>query len=253
MQQERGRAIVIGGAGGIGGAICRTLAAQGLEVVVADFNEARARDVLATLDGAGHALEALDVTDPESVDAAFERVEAQRPARVLVIASGGPQVHLGQRADVATLARGTWDRTLALNLSGAFCCLQAFARQRLSRPLAHGRVILIGSTAGAVAGSGVDIAYSAAKAALLGLARQAAFELAPAGLTVNVVAPGPVGTPEFFHNTTEAIREKIAALTLFGRLATPEEVSASVAYVASAQTDFVTGATLAINGGVHMA
>lgn len=253
MQKTEGRAIVVGGAGGIGSAICHALAAQGQRVVVADFNEARARQVLATLDGHGHVREALDVTDPDSVSAAFERIEVEGPARVLVIASGGPQVHLGQRANVATLERETWDRTLALNLSGAFCCLQAFARQRLAKPLPHGRVILLGSTAGAMAGSGVDIAYSAAKAALTGMARQAAFELAPAGLTVNVVAPGPVGTPEFFRNTNEAIRAEISALTLFGRLATPEEVSANVAFVASAQTDFVTGATFAINGGVHMA
>lgn len=253
MQQITGRAIVIGGAGGIGSAVCRTLATQGHQVVVADFNEARAREVLSTMDGRGHTLETLDVTDPDSVSSAFERIEAQDPARVLVVASGGPQVHLGQRADLVTLTRTTWDRTLTLNLTGTFCCLQTFARQRLARPLAHARVILLGSTAGAVAGSGVDIAYCAAKAALLGLARQAAFELAPAGLTVNVVAPGPVGTPEFFSNTNSEIRKEIASLTLLGRLATPEEVSASVAYVASAQTDFVTGATLAINGGVHMA
>lgn len=253
MQKGNGRAIVIGGGGGIGGAICRTLAEQRHQVVVADFDEARARDVLATLEGDGHTMEVLDVTSEGSVGAAFERIDAQGPVRVLVIASGGPQVHLGQRADVATLPRDAWERTLALNLSGAFYCLQAFARQRTARPLAHGRVILLGSTAGSVAGSGVDIAYSASKAALLGMARQAAFELAPAGLTVNVVAPGPVGTPGFLRNTSAAIRERIAAMTLFGRLATPEEVSASVAYVASAQADFVTGATLAVNGGVHMA
>jgi NAD(P)-dependent dehydrogenase (short-subunit alcohol dehydrogenase family) len=162
MQQAHGRAIVIGGADGLGSAACRTLAAQGHQVVVADFNEARARVVLATLDAEGHALQVLNVTSPDSVSAAFERIDEPSPARVLVIASVGPQVHLGQRADVAGLPRDTWDCTLALNLSGALCCLQAFARQRLANPLAHGRVILLGSTAGSVAGSGMDIACSAA-------------------------------------------------------------------------------------------
>ncbi|KAF1023683.1 MAG: 3-oxoacyl-[acyl-carrier-protein] reductase FabG [Paracidovorax wautersii] len=247
------RVIVVGGAGGIGSTVCRMFAAQGDRVVVADFNVARARAVAAELEGGAHDVAAVDVTNAASVDEAFDRIEAEGPASVLVIASGGPQVHLGQRADVATLGRDVWDRTLALNLTGVFNCLQTFARLRLARPLAHGRILLVGSTAGAVAGSGVDIAYVAAKAALAGLARQAAFELAPAGVTVNVVAPGPVGTPEFFRNTNEAIRQEIAALTLFGRLATPEEVGAGIAYLASPQADFVTGSTLPINGGVHMA
>jgi NAD(P)-dependent dehydrogenase (short-subunit alcohol dehydrogenase family) len=186
------------------------------------------------------------------VNAAFDAIEARDPASVLVIASGGPVVHLGQRVNVATIAPSDWDRTIALNVTGVFCCVQKFAQQRLAAPLEHSRIIIIGSSVGEVAGNGTDIAYCASKAALFGLTRQAAFDLAPAGVTVNTVAPGPVGTPEFFRKTNEQIRAGIASLTALKRLATPEEVSAGVAYIASREAAYVTGSTLDINGGVHM-
>lgn len=251
MTEDRG-AIVVGGAGGIGSDICRKLASQGYRVVVADFNLEGARDVLAGLEGAGHHVAQLDATRPDSVNAAFDAIEARDPASVLVIASGGPVVHLGQRVNVATIAKMDWDKTIALNLTGVFCCVQKFAQQRLAAPREHSRIIIIGSAAGEVAGNGTDIAYGSSKAALFGLTRQAAFDLAPAGITVNTVAPGPVGTPEFFRNTNEQIRAGIAALTALKRLATPEEVSAGVAYIASREAAYLTGSTLDINGGVHM-
>jgi NAD(P)-dependent dehydrogenase (short-subunit alcohol dehydrogenase family) len=251
MTENRG-AIVVGGAGGIGSDICRKLASQGYRVVVADFNLEGARDVLAGLEGAGHHVAQLDITRPDSVSAAFDAIEARDPASVLVIASGGAVIHLGQRVNVATIAKADWDKTIELNLTGVFCCVQKFGQQRLAAPLEHSRIIIIGSAAGEVAGNGTDIAYSTSKSALLGLTRQAAFDLAPAGITVNNVAPGPVGTPEFFRNTNEQIRAGIASLTALKRLAIPEEVSAGVAYIASREAAYITGSTLAINGGVHM-
>jgi NAD(P)-dependent dehydrogenase (short-subunit alcohol dehydrogenase family) len=252
MMKENRAAIVVGGAGGIGSDICRKLASQGYRVAVADFNLEGAQQVLAGLQGTGHRVTRLDVTSEESVNAAFDAFEASDPASVLVIASGGPVVHLGQRVNVASIAKADWDKTVALNLTGVFCCVQKFAQQRLAKPLEHSRIIVIGSAAGEVAGNGTDIAYGSSKAAIFGLIRQAAFDLAPANITVNSVAPGPVGTPEFFRNTNEQIRAGIASLTALKRLATPEEVSAGVAYIASREAGYITGSTLAINGGVHM-
>lgn len=249
---EQRRAIVVGGAGGIGSEVSARLAVQGYRVVVADLQAGRAADVAAQLQGSGHIALSLDITSAESVGAAFAAVEASGPAAVLVVASGGPVLHLGQAANVATVGQAVWDRTLALNLTGPLICLQAFARLRLAAPLDDARIILVGSAAGELAGNGTDAAYGVAKAALIGLTRQAAFDLAPAGITVNNVAPGPVGTPEFFRNTNDEIRSGIAALAPLRRLATPEEVSAGVAYLASRDAGFVTGTTLAINGGLHM-
>lgn len=249
---EGRRALVVGGAGGIGSDVCRKLASQGYRVVVADFDVEGARKVLDGLHGSGHDMVRLDVTRAESVHAAFLGIEARGPAGVLVVASGGPVIHLGQESHVATLGMDDWDRTIALNLTGVFCCVRTFAQLRLAAPIEHSRIILIGSAAGELAGNGTDIAYGTAKAALLGLTRQAAFELAAAGITVNNVAPGPVGTPEFFRNTNEQVRSGIASLAALKRLATPEEISGGVAYIASPEAACITGATLAINGGIHM-
>lgn len=249
---ERRRAIVVGGAGGIGSAICHRLAAEGYRIVVADFNLERAKEVLASLAGGGHDVAQLDVTNEETVGAVFDAVEASSPASILVVASGGPVVHLGERVNVATMAMSDWKRTVDLNLTGVFCCVQNFARLRLANPLEQSRIVIIGSSVGLTAGSGTDLAYVSAKAALFGFVRQVAFELAQANVTVNIVAPGPVATPEFMRNTNEQIRNGIASITLLKRLAAPEEVGASVSYLVSPEASYVTGASLDINGGTHM-
>lgn len=248
---ESRRAIVVGGAGGIGSDICRRLASEGHRVIVADFDLQRANAVAQSL-GGGHEAIRLDVTKEETVSAAFAAIEASAPAAILVVAVGGPVVHLGQRVNVATMTLSDWQRTIEVNLTGVFTCVQKFARLRLAKPLEQSRVVIVGSAAGLFGGGGTDIGYVAAKAALFGFARQAAHELAAAGVTVNTVAPGPVETPEFVRNTDDHIRRAIASSTLLQRLATPEEVSAGVAYLVSPAASYITGASLDINGGTHM-
>lgn len=249
---DQPRAIVVGGAGGIGSNVAAKLAQQGYRLVLADFNLERAQEVLGTLEGEAHEAVKVDITDAKTVSDVFDAVEANGPASVLIIASGGPVVHLGQPGDVASIKLADWEKTLSLNLTGVFNCLQKFAQQRRSNPVDSARIVIIGSAAGLAAGNGTDIAYSVSKTALLGLAKQAAFELAPANVTVNVVAPGPVGTPEFMRNTNEQIRAGIASKSLLKRIATPDEVSAGVLYLISPEASFVTGTTLDINGGLHM-
>ncbi|CUX56480.1 SDR family NAD(P)-dependent oxidoreductase [Agrobacterium deltaense] len=251
MIQPR-RAIVVGGAGGIGGATVHALDQQGYRTVVADFDFARAQKVLDQLQGKDHEAVRLDVTEPQTIVAAFDAIEASDPASILVIASGGPTSSLEHAGTIATAKLSDWDKALALNLTGVFNCLQAFARLRLAAPLPDARVVIVGSTAGHLAGNGTDVAYSVSKAGLLGLARQAAVDLAPAGITVNIVSPGPVATPELFRNTNEQIRTGIAALSVFKRLATLEEVGAGIVYLLSREAAFITGATLDINGGSLM-
>src|SRR4051794_9768701 len=94
---ERRRAIVVGGAGGIGSAICRRLASEGYRIVIADINEDGAKDVQGSLDGDGHEAVRLDVMNEEAVHATFDAMEASGPAAILVIASGGPVVNLAKQ------------------------------------------------------------------------------------------------------------------------------------------------------------
>lgn len=251
MNTDR-QAIVIGGAGGIGSEICRRLASEGYRVIVADYSLERGQDVLRSLYGEGHGVVQLDITNEESVDAAFDSVEARFPVSILIVASGGLLTERKVLPSVASMTAPEWERTIAYNLTGVFFCMRKFARLRLAKPLDHSRIITLTSGAGQIAGTPTDMGYVASKAAIIGITRQAAFELVSAGVTVNAVAPGPIGTPEFWRNTNDQIRAAAAGVSLVNRLGTPEEVAASVAFLASSEASYITGTTLDVNGGSHM-
>ena len=141
---------------------------------------------------------------------------------------------------------------MAFNLTGVFSCVQKFAQQRAAVPLELSRIVIIGSSVGFSAGSGTDIAYVSSKAALFGFSRQVACELAPLKITVNTVAPGPVETPEFMRKTSPQMRAGLSSLPLVKRLALPDEIAASVAYLVSPEASYVTGSVIDINGGSHL-
>jgi NAD(P)-dependent dehydrogenase (short-subunit alcohol dehydrogenase family) len=244
-------AIVVGGAGGIGSAISRRLAAEGYRVTVADRDIAHAQELAASLDGEGHSATDIDIIDQASVDAAFEAVEASGPAAVLAIASGGPLTDLSKHPTVATLSPADWRATVEYNLTAVFLVIQKFAQLRTARRLEHSRIVTISSTSGQVAQSVIDIAYASSKAGIFGMSRQAAHDLAGVGVTVNTIAAGVVGTPAFMRNTGPDVRAGAAAGTLLKRLATPEEIAAGVAYLCSRDAAYITGTILDINGGSY--
>jgi NAD(P)-dependent dehydrogenase (short-subunit alcohol dehydrogenase family) len=242
-------AVVVGGAGGIGSAISRRLAAEGYRVTIADRDLVNAEKVAVSLEGEGHSAVGINILDESSVNEAFNAIEARDPAAVLAIASGGPLADLSKRPTVATLAATEWRATVELNLTGVFLVTQKFAQLRLARPLEHGRIVTIGSTSGQTAQTVIDIAYASSKAGIFALSRQAAFDLAGVGVTVNTIAAGVVGTPAFMQNTSPAVRAGAAADSFLKRLATPEEIAAGVSYLASRDAAYVTGTILDINGG----
>ena len=146
VTMENRAAVVIGGAGGIGGAISARLAADGYRVFVAERNLEKAEALAATLPGSGHGAVRMDVTDFESVARGFDEVEAQAPAAVLVISSGGPLADLSRCPTVATLDPDDWVRTVQVNLTGVFYAIRAFGALRQAHTLEDSRIITIGST-----------------------------------------------------------------------------------------------------------
>lgn len=230
-------AVVIGGHGGIGGAIAERFATEGA-TVYASSRRTQARDVER---GAGRLLErSLDASDVTALAAFFDRVrrEAGR-VDVLVVNAG-----LSEFAPLETLTAEHFDRTFALNVRALL-----FATQAATAIMpAGGTVVLIGSIAAAIGTPGYGV-YGASKAAVRAFARTWANELAPRNIRVNVVAPGPTDTA-IMAATSAEVREQLNRLIPLGRMARVEEVAAAALFLASDQSSFITGAELPVDGGM---
>jgi 2-hydroxycyclohexanecarboxyl-CoA dehydrogenase len=220
-------------------AIVRRLASEGARVVVADLDEESAQ-TLATNVG-GVALR-LDVATPD----ASEIVAGAGPADVLVNNAG-----IDDFGWLTETSLDRWRRLVDVNLLGAIaCCHGALpAMQRAG----YGRIVNVASEAGRIGASG-NAVYAAAKGGLIALTKSLARENARYGITVNAVAPGPTETPMLAANRAlprgDAIVAAMIAGTQLGRLGTPSEVAAAVAFLAAEEASFVTGETLGVSGGM---
>ena len=235
-------ALVTGGSGGIGQAIAASLASAGHRVAVGYAgNREAAEKAAAGLDGTAVRV---DVTDPASVDAAFGEVEqALGPVGILVNNAGITADGLLLRMD-----DDQWRRVLATNLDGAFRATRRAAKGMVRAR--WGRIVNMGSVVGSTGAAG-QVNYAATKAGLIGLTRSLARELGSRGITVNLVAPGPIATAMIDAVGDERRAEMTAAVPL-GRMGTPEEVGAVVAFLCSEGAAYVTGAVVPVDGGLGM-
>jgi 3-oxoacyl-[acyl-carrier protein] reductase len=260
-------AVVTGGGAGIGRAIVQRLAVEGARVAALDIRLETAEKSIELAGGDGLAL-VCDVSDSASVDAAIERVEAELgPIAILVNNAGAIGMdHLrrvkpliarqreeslngGVKTPLDALVRlqdDEWRRMLAIHLDGTFYCTRAAVRSMASR--GSGAVVNMSSVCGLEGCTGHPH-YSAAKAAILGFTKSAAKELIVQGIRVNAVAPGHVGTSTLQGEISEE-RRAIANSTPAGRLADPDEIAATVAFLASEDASYFVGAVLSPNGGL---
>jgi 2-hydroxycyclohexanecarboxyl-CoA dehydrogenase len=242
-------AVVTGAASGMGLAIARHLAARGDRVALLDLQrEATIRAAEEIRDSGAQALGAeADVTDRAAVDAALGKVRAELgPIRILVTAAG-----LDAFERFTDITPESWERILAINLTGTFHCIQAAVADMLEAR--WGRIVTISSSS-AQSGAPRMAHYVAAKAGVIGLTRALALDLARHGITVNVIPPGMIDTPMLRRAAAGGDigkLEKTAARAVpIGRAGTPEEVAATCGFLCSDGAAFITGQVIGVNGGM---
>jgi 3-oxoacyl-[acyl-carrier protein] reductase len=239
-----GRVAIVTGAGrGIGAAIAARLARCGAKVVVADLDLAAAEQVAAADD----LLTAcqVDVADWDAVHALVAET-CEREGRLDVFVNNAA---LTIARDFWELTPAEWDEVMAVNLRGTLAGCRA-AGERM-RSQGSGRIINLSSLGGQQGSLAQGAHYSASKAGIIVLTKIAAAELAPHGVTVNAIAPAAIEGPQVDALPPER-REAIVASIPVGRLGHPSEVAATVAFLASAEAAYITGATLDLNGGLFM-
>jgi 3-oxoacyl-[acyl-carrier protein] reductase len=238
-------AVVTGAASGIGKAVVERFAREGIASTILDIDEAGARNVAAALGQRGEDATFLrvDVTKEDEVRSAFEHVRSNRGRiDVLVNVAGGSM----RRHPVEEFPLAEWQAIIDLNLTSTFlCCRAVTAVMKAQRA---GVIVNISSDIG-FSGDAGRSAYAAAKAAVLGLTRTLALELAPFGVRANAVAPGRIATPRVRAGYSEADWQAAAKTIPLGHAGEPEDVAEAVAFLASDGAHHFTGQTLHVNGG----
>ena len=247
-------ALITGAARGIGLAVARAYASHGARVIVADVDLASTEAAARDLPGARALM--LDVTDEAATEAAFDLLSADGWTPDIVVPNAGI-LHL---EDIITLPADRFRAVIEVNLTGAFLTARAAARRMTARAADgrmsdNGRIILTSSLFG-LRGGAQNAAYSASKFGMVGLMQSMAADLAPRGILVNAVAPGQIATEMLDKLVTDRLamgladpRERLRARIPLGRLGTPEELAGTYVWLASPLSAYVTGQTIAVDGG----
>ncbi|MDB5590596.1 MAG: fabG [Enterovirga sp.] len=236
-------ALVTGATGGIGGAVARALHAQGATVALSGTRREKLEELAGALGDRVHVLP-CDLSDPEAVEALVPAVEAACGQLDILVNNAG----VTRDGLMLRMKDADWDSVLAVNLTAAFRLSRAALKGMMRRR--HGRIVSVGSVVGSTGNPG-QVNYVAAKAALVGMTKALAAEVASRGITANVVAPGFIASPmtDVLNDTQRA---GILGRVPMGRLGEGREVAAAVSYLASDEAGYVTGHTLHVNGGMAM-
>ena len=238
-------ALITGAAKGIGAAIADKLAHDGMQVLIGDIDEAQAQSKAEELTRAGMSAAPLllNVGDAGSIAKAFEAIDRQWGRCDIVVNNAG----IAKTFPFVEFPLDSWQTHLAINVTGVLLCAQHGARLMMRHR--WGRIINIASVAGMRAVGVGRTGYGTSKAAVIGLTRQMAVELAEHGITANAIAPGPVDTPMTRVLHSPEFRQSYTDAIPMNRYGTPEEIAAAVAYLASDGAAYVTGIVIPVDGG----
>lgn len=238
-------ALVTGGGRGIGRAIVRKLAEQGYDVAV-NYHQSRAaaEELVKELRQEGHNAAAFqaDTAEPEAVRAMFREIEAALGPVEVLVNNAGIALPSGLFQDVDD---ETWNRAFAVNVGGMRNTIYSALPHMLHEK--RGSIVNISSIWG-LRGASCEVAYACTKAAVVGLTRSLALELAPSHIRVNAVAPGCIDT-DMVRSLGRETMDDLAAQTPLGRLGTPQDIAAAATFLAGEEASFITGQILTVDGG----
>ncbi|HTU36885.1 MAG TPA: SDR family NAD(P)-dependent oxidoreductase [Acidimicrobiales bacterium] len=243
-------AVVTGGGSGMGAAISRELAARGHRVAVVDINADGAEQVAKEIEASGaSALAArVDVSNREAVDGVLDGVrEAFGPIEILVTSAG-----IEGFENFVDISTETWERTLAVNLTGTFHCVQAAVPDMIAGQ--WGRIVTISSSS-AQSGTRRMAHYVASKGGVIALTKALALDLAPYGITVNTIPPGAIDTPMMRRPVESGAMPSLDAVIKrapLGRLGTPEDIAAACIFLCSEDAGYITGQQINVNGAWYL-
>jgi len=237
--------LVTGASRGIGRVTARRLAEAGATVLAAARGD-HAQDTVneITKSGGRGEVVSLDVSDPENVEQVLKEVIARHGGIEILINNAGitrDQLMLRMKQD-------DWEAVVSTNLTGAFTCARVVLRSMIKGRF--GRIINISSVVGQMGNVG-QTNYAASKAGLIGFTKSLAREVAPRGITANVIAPGLIET-DMTKAMTEDMRGEWESRVPLGRLGSPDDVAAAVCFLASDEASYITGQVLSVNGGIYM-
>jgi NAD(P)-dependent dehydrogenase (short-subunit alcohol dehydrogenase family) len=241
-------AVVTGGGSGIGLATVRRLAAEGAKVVVGDIDPVAGEKAASEVDGR---YVKVDVSDEEQVKALFNAAADGYGSVDIAFSNAG--ISPPEDASITETDLDTWHKVQQINLTSVFLC----SKYAIEHMRAQGRGSII-NTASFVAVMGAatsQISYSASKGGVLAMTRELGVEFARQGIRVNALCPGPVNTPllkELFAKDAEKAARRMVHVPV-GRFAEPEEIAATVAFLASDDASFITASTFLVDGGIHAA
>lgn len=247
MSELEGRvAVVTGAAQGIGRAVATTLGAAGARVALCDVVEAEAAAPAVNAAGPRATYHRCDVVDAEAVARTLKEVVEQHGGLHILVNNAGIAID----GLLLRVRSEDWEKVLRVNLTGAFNFAKAAAKYLL-KVKEQGRIVNIASVVGEMGSTG-QVAYAASKAAVIGMTKTLAQELASRGVTVNAVSPGFIETRMTEQHVQGERREKLLASIPLGRIGAPQDVAAAVLFLCSDGAAYITGQVLRVNGGLYM-
>lgn len=239
-------AFVTGAGSGIGKATCRILAREGAKVIATDKNVKAAEQTTSFLEGSGHLAMELDVSEPKSIENAFEKCKQHfsKPPTIIVNSAGITRDNF-----LLKLSIDDFDEVLKVNLKGTFCTVQTAANHMIEAGVSEGASIInLSSIIGKIGNMG-QCNYAASKAGVVALTRTAALEFGKFGIRVNAVLPATIETP-MIASIPDKVKDMFIGMIPLKRMGKPEEVAEVIAFLASDRSSYVNGTSIEVTGGL---